>query len=177
LGAENPENGDQFAMPDFAYSTEATIDADPKVVFDIVSDPSLHVELAGSGELNKITTQPSGPIGTGSHMLAEETIRLADGGTMDLTSDSVVVTYEPPRTFSWIVNPALPESLRRVQWWFHMTRVDDRTRVVHEIEIDFGDLQDEMLKGLRDNYEQVRGGVVRAGMSKTLENLTRMAKR
>jgi hypothetical protein len=164
-------------MPDFAYSTEAMIDADPKVLFDIVSDPSSHVELAGSGELNKITQQPSGPVGTGTHMLAEETVRLADGSTMELTSDSVIVTYDPPRTFSWIANPALPEALRRVQWWFHLTPVGGRTRVVHEVEIDFGDLQDEMLKGLRDNYEQVRAGVVRAGMPKTLENLKRMAER
>ncbi len=164
-------------MPDFAHSTEVTIDADPKVLFDIVSDPSLHVELAGSRELNTITMQPSGPVGTGTHMLAEETVRLADGSTMDLIADSVIVTYNPARTFSWIVNPGLPEALRRVQWWFHLTPVGGRTRVVHEVEIDFGDLQDETLKGLRDNFEQVRAGVVRAGMSKTLENLKRMAER
>ena len=49
------------------------------------------------------------------------------------------------------------------------------TKVVHEVEVDWGDLQTEMLKGLRDNYEQVRAGVVRTGMGKTLENLKRMA--
>ena len=49
------------------------------------------------------------------------------------------------------------------------------TKVVHEVEVDFGDLQNEMLKGLKDNYEQVRAGVVRTGMDKTLENLKRMA--
>jgi len=36
-------------------------------------------------------------------------------------------------------------------------------------------LHDEMLKGLRDNYEQVRAGVIRTGMARTLENLKRMA--
>ena len=66
-------------MIDFAYSTAATINADPKVLFDIVSDPSLHAALAGSGELNKVTQQPPGPVGTGTHLLAEETVRLADG--------------------------------------------------------------------------------------------------
>ena len=51
------------------------------------------------------------------------------------------------------------------------------TRVVHEVEIDFGDLQDETLKGLRDHFEQARAGVIRAGMAKTLENLAKMAER
>ena len=162
-------------MPDFTHSTEAAIDTDPKVLFDIVSDPSLHVELAGSGELNALTQQPSGPVGTGTRLLAEETVRFADGSTMELTAESVIVTCDPPLTLSWIVKPALPEALRRVQWWFHLTPVDGGTRVVHEVEIDFGDLQDETLRGLRDHFEQVRAGVIRSGMSKTLENLKRMA--
>jgi hypothetical protein len=77
----------------------------------------------------------------------------------------------------WIVNPALPDRLRRVQWWFHFTPEGDGTRVVHEVEIDFGDLQDELLKGLRDNFEQVRAPVIRAGMDRTLENLRKRAAR
>ena len=48
-------------------------------------------------------------------------------------------------------------------------------KVVHEVEVDWGDIQDEMLKGLRDNYEQIRAGVVRSGMDNTLKNLKRMA--
>jgi hypothetical protein len=50
-------------------------------------------------------------------------------------------------------------------------------RVVHEVEIDLGELHDEMLKGLQDNFEQVRASVVRAGMEKTLENLRKTADR
>lgn len=46
---------------------------------------------------------------------------------------------------------------------------------MHEVEVDWGDIQNEMLKGLKDNYEQARAGVVRTGMGKTLENLKRMA--
>ena len=159
-------------MPDFAYRTEATIDAAPKVLFDIVSDLSLHVELAGSGELKTVTQKPAGDVETGTRFLAEESVKLADGSGMDVTADSVVVICDTPTTFSWIVNPVLPDRLRRVQWWFHFTPEGDRTRVVHEVEIDFGDLQDEMLKGLRDNFEQVRAPVIRAGMDRTLENLS-----
>lgn len=160
---------------DFAYSTESTINAPPQAIFDIVSNPSRHVELAGSRELNRVSQRPAGPVGTGTHILAEETVKMADGTSMDLTADSVVVTYDPPKSFSWIVNPALPEQIRRIQWWFRMSPQGRGTKVVHAVEVEFGDVQSEMLKGLRDNYEQARAGVVRTGMVKTLENLKRMA--
>ena len=131
--------------------------------------------LAGSREINKISQEPAGQVRTGTHLAAEETVKMADGSTMDITADSVVVTHDPPNSFSWIVNPALPEQVRRMQWWFRMSPQGGGTKVVHEVEVDWGDLQTEMLKGLRDNYEQVRAGVVRSGMAKTLENLKRMA--
>ena len=162
-------------MIDFAYSTEATINASPQAIFDIVSNPSRHVELAGSDELNKVGQEPAGSVKTGTHLPAEETVRMADGSSMDLTADSVVVTYDAPNSFSWIVNPAIGEQIRRIQWWFRMSPQGGGTKVVHEVEVDWGDLQSEMLKGLRDNYEQARAGIVRAGMAKTLENLKRMA--
>jgi uncharacterized protein YndB with AHSA1/START domain len=164
-------------MADFAYSTETTINAAPKTVFDIVSDLSLHLELAGSGELKRITQQPAGPVGMGTQLFAEETIRLGDGSGLDVTAESVVVTFDPPVAFSWIVNPALADRLRRVQWWFQLFPASDGTRVVHEVEIDFGDLHDAILIGLRDHFEQARAGVIRTGMTKTLENLKRMAER
>ncbi len=164
-------------MPDFSYHTEATIDAAPNVLFDIVSDPSLHIELAGSGELKTVSKKPPGAVEIGTRLLAEESVKLADGSGLDVTSDSVVVICDAPTTFSWIAHPFLPDRLRRVQWWFHFTPEGDGTSAVHEVEIDFGDLQDEMLKGLRDNFEQVRAPVVRAGMDRTLENLRRMAAR
>ena len=162
-------------MLDFAYRTEATISAAPQVLFDIVSDLRQHVELAGSGELKTVTQRPGGGVETGTRFLAEESVKLADGSAMDVTADSVVVTCDTPTTLSWIVNPVLPDRLRRVQWWFHFTPDGDRTHVVHEVEIDLGDLTDPMLMGLRDNFAQVRAPVVRAGMDRTLENLRRMA--
>ena len=73
------------------------------------------------------------------------------------------------------MNPALPEQVRRIQWWFNMTPQGNGTKVTHECEVDWGDITHEMLVGLRDNYEQVRAGVVRSGMDKTVANLKRMA--
>ncbi len=162
-------------MIDFSHSTEITVNASPQAIFDLVSDPSRHVELAGSAELTSMRKEPAGPVGTGTHFYADETVKMADGSGMDLTADSIVVTFDSPNSFSWIVNPALPEQVRRLQWWFRMSPQGGGTKVVHEVEVDWGDLQTEMLKGLRDNYEQVRAGVVRTGMAKTLENLKRMA--
>ena len=158
-------------MPDFAYSSEITINASPQAIFDIVSDPTKHAELAGSNELNKITQHPSGPVGLGTHIVAEETVMLADGTGMDLTADSIVVTFDAPNSFSFIVNPALPDQVRRIQWWFRMAADGAGTKVTHEVEVDWGNLTHEMVIGLRDNYEQIRAGVVRSGMDETVKNL------
>ena len=99
-------------MADFSYSAEISINASPQKIFDIVSDPANHAELAGSNELNTIRKEPSGPVGLGTHILAEETVVMADGSTMDLTADSIVVTFDTPKSFSWVVNPALPEQVK-----------------------------------------------------------------
>ena len=120
--------------------------------------------MAGSNELEKITQQPAGPVGLGTHIMAEETVMMADGTGMDLTADSIVVTFDAPNSFSFVVNPALPEQVRKIQWWFNMSPEGDGTKVSHEVEVDWGELTHEMLVGLRDNYEQVRSGVVRTGM-------------
>ncbi|MAF51844.1 MAG: SRPBCC family protein [SAR202 cluster bacterium] len=162
-------------MVDFSYSTETDINASPQAIFDIVSDLTRHPELAGSDEIKSVTQAPAGAVKAGTQIHADETVVMGDGSTMDLTADSIVVTYDPPKSFSWIVNPALPEQVRRMQWWFNLSSQDGGTKVVHEVEIDWGDIQHEMLIGLRDNYEQIRAGVVRSGMDKTLENLQRIA--
>ena len=106
----DPENSSRYSlsMADFSYSSEITINATPEKIFEIVSDPAKHAALAGSNELKKITQQPSGPVGPGTHILAEETVMMADGTGMDLTADSIVVTFDTPKSFSWIVNQPSP---------------------------------------------------------------------
>lgn len=158
-------------MSDFSYSSQITINAPAQKIFDYVSNPANHASLAGSEELNKITQEPAGTVGLGTHIIAEETVMMADGSSMDLTADSIVVTFDTPKSFSFIVNPALPEQVRRIQWWFNMAEQGGSTIVSHEVEVDWGNLTHEMLVGLRDNYEQVRAGVVRSGMDKTVANL------
>jgi hypothetical protein len=162
-------------MLDFTYTTDAVIDAPPKVVFDIVRDMPRHVELAGSGELDAVEQDPPGTAEAGTRLHAAETLMLADGSSLEVTSDSVVVTCDAPTTFSWITSPALADRFRRVQWWFHLEPEGDATRVTHEVELDIGELHDPVLIGLRKDFDQVRGSVIRAGMDKTLRNLAQMA--
>lgn len=160
-------------MIDFAYSTEAVINASPEAIFEIVSTPSKHVELAGSEEVKSIVTTPDGPTALGTKMRADEDVRVGDG-SMQLQAESVVVTYDAPKHFSFITNPVLPESVRRMQWWFHMTPEGGGTKVVHEVEVEFGDVETPEVKGLKDNYEALRATIVRDGMDKTLVNLKKM---
>ena len=88
---------------------EIAVDASPQAIFDIVSDSANHGRLAGSEELKTIRQEPAGPVGLGTHILAEETVMMADGTGMDFTADSIVVTFDVPNSFSWIVDPALQE--------------------------------------------------------------------
>ena len=92
----------------------------------------------------------------GTHIMAEETVMMADSTDIDLTGDSIVVTFDAPNSFSLVVNPALPEQVRKIQWWFNMSPEGDGTEVSHEVEVDWGELTHEMLVGLHDNYEQLR---------------------
>ena len=99
-------------LTDFAYKLEITVNASPQAIFDIVSDSANHARLAGSEELKTIRQEPAGPVGLATHILAKETVTMADDTGMDLTADSIAVTFDVPNSFSWIVNPALPEQVR-----------------------------------------------------------------
>ena len=161
-------------MADWQHSTEATIQASAQSLFDTVADFAGHPTLAGSDEVMSISLVTSGPVGFGTVYEAQEKVRMGED-TMEMGATGVVVTYDPPNTISWInAPPGVP--LRRIQWWFHFKAEGSGTRVVHEVEVDFGELTDPNLIGLRDNYETVRAGHVRNGMAKTLENLAQSAR-
>ena len=156
-------------MADYHYSTEATIQASPQSLFDKVADFAGHSRLAGSDEVVSISVVGSGPVGFGTVYEAQEKVRMGED-SMELGAVGVVVTYDPPNTISWI-NAPIGVPLRRIQWWFHFKPEGSGTRVVHEVEVDFGELTDPNLIGLRDNYDAIRAGHVQNGMIKTLENL------
>lgn len=161
-------------MADYHYSTEATIQASAQSLFDTVANFAGHSKLAGSDEVVTISVVGSDPVGFGTVYEAQEKVRVGED-SMELGAVGVVVTYDAPNTISWINAPiGLP--LRRIQWWFHFKPEGSGTRVVHEVEVDFGELTDPNLIGLRDNYDTIRAPHVQNGMIKTLENLAQSAR-
>ena len=158
-------------MTDFHVSKETTIDASPEAIFAIVSDLTRHKQLAGSGELVDIRKVTPGPIGLGSVVEANESIQLGDR-RLEFLARSIVVTFNPPNTISWIPTPPLP--IRRIQWWFRMSPAEQGTKVAHEVEVDLDDEAFEMFGGA-ENFGKTRGADMARGMVKTLENLRRAA--
>ena len=161
-------------MADWQHSTEATIPASVQSLFDTVANFAGHSTLAGSDEVMSISVVGSGPVGFGTVYEAQEKVRMGED-SMELGATGVVVTYDSPNTLSWI-NTAIVVPLRRIQWWFHFKPEGSGTKVVHEVEVDFGELTDPMLISFRDNYEAGRAPYVRDGMKKTLENLAQAAR-
>ena len=160
-------------MADYHYSTEATIPASAQSLFDIANFPG-HSKLAGSDEVLSISLVGSGPVGFGTVYECQEKVRMGED-SMELGTIGVVVTHDPPNTLSWI-NSAIGVPLRRIQWWFHFKPEGSGTKVVHEVEVDFGELTDPMLISFRDNYDAARAPYVRDGMQKTLERLAESAR-
>ena len=151
------------------FSTEATIPASAQSLFDIAADFAGHTKLAGSDEVLSINLVGSGPVGFGTVYECQEKVRMGED-SMELGTTGVVVTFDSPNTLSWI-NTAQGVPLRRIQWWFHFKPKGAGTKVIHEVEVDFGELTDPMLISFRDNYEAGRAPYVRDGMKRTLENL------
>ncbi len=154
-------------MLGFRNREDTTIDASPGAVFAIVGDLSRHVELSGSGEVKALRQVGEGAVGVGTKFEADEEIRVM-GRTTKMIASSEVVAFDPPRVVSWTSMPSVPPKPRRIQWWFRLTPEGSGTRIVHECEVDFGPAVNVMA---RLPYALMRGGAVKRGMRKTLENL------
>ena len=154
-------------MLGFQHREETTVKASPEAVFAIVRDLGHHAELAGSGEVKTLRQIGDGPVGVGTKFEADEEIRVI-GRTTKMTASSEVVQYDAPNLVSWTSMPSVPPKPRRIQWWFRLTPDGGGTRVIHECEVDFGPAANIMVRG---PYALMRGGAVKRGMRKTLENL------
>src|SRR5438093_6605861 len=154
-------------MLGFNNREETSVNATPEAVFAVVSDLSDHAALAGSGEVKSLRRVGDGPLGVGAKFEADEEIRVM-GRTTKMTTSSELVEFEPPTVVSWTSMPSVPPKPRRIQWWFRLTPDGESTRVIHECEVDFGPAANIMVRG---PYALMRGGAVKRGMRKTLENL------
>jgi hypothetical protein len=154
-------------MLGFHNREETTVAARPEAVFAIVGDLTRHVELSGSGEVKTLRQVGEGAVGVGTKFEADEEIRMM-GRTTKMVASSEVVEFDPPSVVSWTSMPSVPPKPRRIQWWFRLTPEGAGTRVVHECEIDLGPVANIVMRG---PYALMRGGAVKRGMRKTLENL------
>ena len=154
-------------MADWQERKEIVINATPEAVFAAVEDFTNHHELAGSGEVLAVRKLTDGPIGLGSVIEADERVEVG-GEASHFSARSMVVTYEPGATLSWVAAPPIP--VRRIQWWFHLTPEGSGTRVANEVEVDLGDAGRELFGGV-EGYTTVRAPDISKGMSKTLDNL------
>ena len=157
-------------MSDFQANREISINASPETVFGIISDFTLHKELAGLRELVNVRVLTEGSIGLGSMIEVDEAVQMGDN-TIELSTTSVVVGYKSPSNLSWIVVPPFP--LRRVQWWFQLTQQGNSTKLVHEVEVDLGEAAEQF--GGVETFIAGRGAALSTGMQKTLENVKQAA--
>ena len=154
-------------MLGFQNREETTVNGSAEAVFGIVSDLSGHADLAGSGEVKSLRPIGDEPLGVGAKFEADEEIRVM-GRTTKMTASSEIVEFDEPTVVSWRSMPSVPRKPKRIQWWFRLWPAGEGTRVVHECEVDFGPVANVLL---RRPYALVRGGAVRRGMRKTLDNL------
>lgn len=154
-------------MADWQERMDIVIDAPPDAVFDVVGDLAKHRDIAGSGELVAVRQITDGPTQLGSVIEVDEALEVG-GQRMEFAARSLVVTFDPPRTISWV--PAPPVPIRHIQWWFHLMPEPSGTRVVNEVEVDLGEEGRAMFGGV-DGYLTVRAPDVTKGMAQTLQNL------
>jgi len=154
-------------MADWQESKDIVINASPDAVFDVVGDLARHRDLADSGELVAVRQMTDGPTQLGSVIEANEALEVG-GQRMEFAARSFVVTFDPPRTISWVAAPPVP--IGHIQWWFHLTPEPSGTRVVNEVEVDLGEEGRAMFGGV-DGYLTVRAPDVAKGMAQTLQNL------
>ena len=155
----------------FQARKENLIKAPAQVIFDIVSDVSRHNELAGSGEVLRIRKITEGPVAVGTRFEADEDIVVA-GMHQKFVASSEIVTYDRPNVISWTSMPSMSPKPKRIQWWFRLTPQNGNTRVVEELQVDFGLVMNLLMKL---PYRAMRGGRIARGMEKTLENLRQLA--
>ena len=155
---------------------ERVVDAPPGAVFDLVADFTRHPELAGSGEVLDVQVVTEGPVGVGTRFEAREDIPV-DVATRTLhrrfVAESEVLEHDPPHTLSWRSAPAGATPPPKLQWWFRLRPEGGGTRVVHEVQIDFGRVLNLVL---RAPFRRWRRTSIEHGMERTLENLDRMVR-
>ena len=104
------------------------ITAPCETLFDIVSDPMRHPELAGSGEVMQVKWTTSPPVCVGSSFQSRQCV-----GWYQYPSRSVVQVYDRPYRFVWLSGPGFRRPPFGQLWGFHMLPVDARSTLVSHL--------------------------------------------
>jgi uncharacterized protein YndB with AHSA1/START domain len=142
-------------------SVWAQIAAPPERLWTIVSDPTRHPELAGSGEPQETKLLTEGPLRVGSQF---ESRQKAMG--MTYTSKSEVTACEAPRLLRWSLK-------NNADWEFRFEPAEGGTQVTHAYRTNMG--MPGPVRLLLSPLMRLRNGRNTRGMVGTLRNLARLA--
>jgi len=111
-----------------SVTVTALITAPCEVLFDIVSDPTRHPQLAGSGEVIEVKWITPPPVGVGSGFQSRQCI-----GWYQYPTRSYVQVYEPPYRFIWLSGPGFKKPPFGQLWGFDLQPIDARTTLASNL--------------------------------------------
>ncbi|NTU78822.1 MAG: DNA methyltransferase [Chloroflexales bacterium] len=92
-------------------------------VWELVSNPARHPELAGSGEVRAVEVVGGGPMGPGVVFRSHQRVR----GLSYITASRTVI-WDPPFRFAWRVGTSFAPGVAQI-WMFNLSAVGGGTRV------------------------------------------------
>ncbi|RRR65323.1 MAG: DNA methyltransferase [Candidatus Viridilinea halotolerans] len=112
-------------------SVSGVIAAPMEAVWEVVSDPMRHPQLAGSGHVRSVEVVGDGPMGVGSTFLAKQELQ----GIRYVSTNRTVI-WEPPFRFAWRVGtPFAPQGAQI--WMFSMLPDHAGTRIENGVALPF----------------------------------------
>ncbi len=111
-----------------SVTVTALITASCEELFKLVSDPTRHSNLAGSGEVMNVEWITPPPFGVGSAFKARQCV-----GWYQYPTRSYVQTYDAPYRFVWLSGPGFRKPPFGQLWGFHLTPVDARSTLVSHL--------------------------------------------
>ena len=112
-------------------SVSGLIAAPIEAVWELVSDPSCHPQLAGSGEVRSVELVDHQPMGLGTVFHSQQHMR----GLSYVTANRTVI-WEPPFRFAWRVGFRFAPGVAQI-WMFSLTPEAGGTRVENAVALPY----------------------------------------
>ncbi len=104
------------------------ITASCDTLFDIISDPLRHPEIAGSGEVMSVRMLTPPPIRVGTVFQSHQCMRW-----LAYPTRSFVRVYDPPYRFVWFSAPIICQFPFGQLWGFELVPIDSRLTAVNHL--------------------------------------------